>query len=65
MHRDVKPGNILIADADGAALLSDFGISHALGDATLTSTGFVHGTPAYLAPEVARGEESTFASDAR
>jgi hypothetical protein len=63
VHRDVKPGNILIADADGSALLSDFGISHALGDATLTSTGFVHGTPAYLAPEVARGDESTFASD--
>jgi serine/threonine protein kinase len=63
VHRDVKPGNILIADDDGTALLSDFGISHALGDATLTSTGFVHGTPAYLAPEVARGDQSTFASD--
>ncbi|MGT2427128.1 serine/threonine-protein kinase [Amnibacterium kyonggiense] len=63
VHRDVKPGNILITDADGSAMLSDFGISHALGDATLTSTGFMHGTPAYLAPEVARGEESTFASD--
>ncbi|GAA2753582.1 serine/threonine-protein kinase [Amnibacterium kyonggiense] len=63
VHRDVKPGNILIADVDGSAMLSDFGISHALGDATLTSTGFMHGTPAYLAPEVARGDESTFASD--
>ncbi|MFL6064669.1 MAG: serine/threonine-protein kinase [Friedmanniella sp.] len=62
VHRDVKPGNILIAD-DGTALISDFGISHALGDATLTSTGLVHGTPAYLAPEVARGEDSGFASD--
>src|ERR671932_1751800 len=62
VHRDVKPGNVLIAE-DGQALISDFGISHALGDATLTSTGLVHGTPAFLAPEVARGEESSFSSD--
>ena len=62
VHRDVKPGNVLIAE-DGRAMISDFGISRALGDTTLTSTGLVHGTPAYLAPEVARGEESTFLSD--
>ncbi|MBV9822764.1 MAG: serine/threonine protein kinase [Actinobacteria bacterium] len=62
VHRDVKPGNILIAE-DGTAKITDFGISHALGDTTLTSTGMVTGTPAYLAPEVARGEESGFASD--
>jgi eukaryotic-like serine/threonine-protein kinase len=62
VHRDVKPGNILIAD-DGAALISDFGIARALGDATLTSSGMIHGTPAYLAPEVARGNEADFASD--
>lgn len=62
VHRDVKPGNVLIRE-DGSAMISDFGIAQALGDTTITATGLVHGTPAYLAPEVARGEPSTFASD--
>ena len=62
VHRDVKPGNVLIGD-DGAARICDFGISRAFGDTALTMTGMITGTPAYLAPEVARGEEASFASD--
>jgi eukaryotic-like serine/threonine-protein kinase len=62
MHRDVKPANVLVAD-DGTAHISDFGISRALDDMGITTSGMVHGTPAYLSPEVARGEQATFASD--
>ena len=62
VHRDVKPANILVDD-DGTARISDFGIAHAFGETTLTSAGMLTGTPAYLAPEVARGEESSYASD--
>ncbi|HEX5811704.1 MAG TPA: protein kinase, partial [Pseudonocardia sp.] len=47
LHRDVKPGNIVL-DADGQAHLIDFGIARKTGDATLTATGFVLGTPDFL-----------------
>lgn len=61
VHRDVKPSNIL-AGVDGAKL-TDFGIARGAGDATLTRTGLVTGSPAYLAPEVAIGGQATPASD--
>lgn len=62
VHRDVKPGNILIAD-DGTAKITDFGISHAAGDVAVTQNGLLAGTPAYLAPEIARGDRPTPGSD--
>ena len=63
LHRDVKPGNIVL-DADGQAHLIDFGIARKTGDATLTATGFVLGTPDFLPPEVAAGGRATAESDA-
>ncbi|EFL05351.1 MULTISPECIES: serine/threonine-protein kinase [Actinomycetes] len=63
VHRDVKPGNVLLGDDGTTVKVTDFGISRAVGDVTLTATGEISGTPAFLAPEVARGEEATFASD--
>ena len=56
VHRDIKPGNILLAD--GQALVADFGIARALGGAAddwVTETGLIIGTPAYMSPEQAAG----------
>lgn len=66
VHRDIKPGNILVADrgpAVGIAKLSDFGISRGATDAVDEPEGVITGTPAYLPPEVARGAQPTEASD--
>ncbi|GAY10765.1 serine/threonine-protein kinase [Pseudonocardia sp. N23] len=62
LHRDVKPGNVIV-DPAGVAHLIDFGIARRTGDATLTMAGYVLGTPDYLAPEVAGGKKASPSSD--
>ena len=62
VHRDVKPGNLLVSDSGGVKL-ADFGIARATDQSSITQVGSVLGTAAYLAPEQARGEEAGPRSD--
>jgi eukaryotic-like serine/threonine-protein kinase len=62
VHRDIKPGNLLLAPG-GHVKVTDFGIAYAAGSAPVTRTGRLIGTPAYLAPERAAGKPATTASD--
>ena len=62
VHRDVKPANLLVS-SEGNLCFSDFGIARAAGDDTLTAAGTVLGSTGYMAPEQARGESSTPATD--
>ena len=63
IHRDIKPGNILITRREGKPKIVDFGIARAHGEAGLTSTGMIMGTAAYASPEQLNGHRLTGASD--
>jgi serine/threonine protein kinase len=62
VHRDVKPGNLLVSES-GVVKLADFGIARATDQSSITQVGSVLGTAAYLAPEQARGEEAGPSAD--
>lgn len=62
VHRDVKPGNIMVA-ANGRVKLTDFGIAQAVDDPRLTTSGNLVGSPAFMAPERVAGSEAVPASD--
>ncbi|MEP6483259.1 MAG: protein kinase [Rudaea sp.] len=62
VHRDLKPANVLI-DHEGRAYITDFGVARSLGATGLTHSGVIIGTPEYLSPEQARGENVDSRSD--
>lgn len=63
VHRDIKPSNILLAPGTERALLMDFGLAQATEEQAITMTGMLTGTPLYMSPEQARGEEVDGRSD--
>jgi formylglycine-generating enzyme required for sulfatase activity/tRNA A-37 threonylcarbamoyl transferase component Bud32 len=63
IHRDIKPQNVLLDSESGRALVTDFGIARTAEGGSLTATGMVVGTPAYLSPEQVTGEPSDHRAD--
>lgn len=63
IHRDIKPGNILLEEGVERALVMDFGLAQTIDDATLTQTGILTGTPSYMSPEQANGKPIDTRSD--
>jgi serine/threonine protein kinase len=62
VHRDIKPGNVMIGKQDEVKLM-DFGLAKVQGSVTLTAMGAIVGTPHYVPPEICRGEKADFRSD--
>ena len=63
VHRDIKPANILLEDGVERVTITDFGLARAVDDATITHSGVIAGTPQYMSPEQARGDNVDARSD--
>ncbi|ODA29971.1 protein kinase domain-containing protein [Planctopirus hydrillae] len=63
IHRDIKPGNILVEDGTHRVKITDFGLARTADDASITQSGVIAGTPLYMSPEQARGEPLDYRSD--